>query len=145
MMRWRNALVMLMLAAALQAMVSLPAKAQIAVIVHRSNNIGDLPLAEVRKFLMGDKTTWRNNKHVVVLMSEAGTPEREIILREVYKMNEEEFARFSLQIAFTGHAQPPRNVAAAEMKRIVAETPGAIGYVPIAEVDDSVRAVLLLR
>lgn len=136
---------MIFFTGAIFLMSAAPAAAQVAIIVHRSNNIGDLALAEVRKFLTEDKTTWRNNKHVIVLMSEVGSPEREIILRQVFKMTEDEYAKFSLQTAFTGHAQPPRTVSSGDMKRIVGETPGAIGYVPIADVDDSVRAVLVLR
>ncbi len=47
--------------------------------------------------------------------------------------------------AFTGRIQiAPREVDSMEMKKIVAETPGAIGYIPIQEVDTSVRAVLLI-
>ena len=78
-------------------------------------------------------------------MSPAGAPEREVILRQIYKMSESEFSKYVLQSAFTGRQSPPHEVAAGEMKKLVAERPDVIGYLPITEVDEAVRPVLVVQ
>ena len=48
------------------------------------------------------------------------------------------------KIIFTGRGQPPRQVANGnEVRRAVAETPGAIGYLDARMVDSSVRVISL--
>ena len=74
----------------------------------------------------------------------AGNPERDGVLHLIYKMNDGEYTKYFMQAAFTGRVQaPPRDVASvAEMKRQVAYDPGAVGYVPKRDLDDSVKVVL---
>jgi hypothetical protein len=51
---------------------------------------------------MGDKGTLPNGRRVTLLMSPAEAPEREVILRQIYKMSESEFSKYVLQSAFIG-------------------------------------------
>jgi ABC-type phosphate transport system substrate-binding protein len=126
-----------------------PSKAEpafaIAFVVNPSTNIGDLSIADIRKLFLGVKGKLPNGRHAVLLMTPAGTPERAVVLREIYKMNESEFAKYILQSAFTGRQSPPREVNGVQMKQIVSEDPSAIGYLPISEVDQGVRPVLVIR
>ncbi|MEO8135313.1 MAG: phosphate ABC transporter substrate-binding protein [Betaproteobacteria bacterium] len=47
------------------------------------------------------------------------------------------------KIIFTGRGQPPREVPnSAEMKKLIAENPGVIGYIEQSQVDRSVKVVL---
>ncbi len=62
-----------------------------------------------------------------------------------FTMSESEFAKYVLQNAFTGRQSPPHEVAAGEMKRLVAERHDVIGYLPVTQVDDSIRAVLVVQ
>jgi hypothetical protein len=103
-----------------------------------------MSLADVRKLFLGEKGTL-NGRRVILLMSPAGTPARETVLRQIYKMSESEFAKYVLQSAFTGRQTPPHEVAAGEMKRLVAERPDVIGYLPVTQVDDAIRAVLVVQ
>jgi len=50
------------------------------------------------------------------------------------------------KLLFTGRGQPPREVAGnAAVKKLVADTPGLIGYIERSALDASVRPVLVLR
>ena len=122
------------------------AEAQIAIIVNKANDVNDLPLDQVKKIFMGDKGTWPNGRRISVLTRQAGQPEKESVLKQVYKMGEADYSKYFMQAAFTGRiTAPPKEVSSgAEMKRIVAENPGAIGYIKKDEVDDSVKAVLTI-
>jgi hypothetical protein len=135
----RSALVLLISGIALQLACSCRSSAQervaVAIVVNRSHKIGDMSLADVRKLFLGEKGTL-NGRRVILLMSPAGTPARETVLRQIYKISESEFAKYVLQSAFTGRQTPPHELAAGEMKRLVAERPDVIGYLPFTQVDD---------
>jgi ABC-type phosphate transport system substrate-binding protein len=121
-------------------------QAQVAIVVSKSNNIGDMSTEGVRKLFLGERSSWPNGRRVTVLMSAPGSSERTIILRHIYKMSESEYVRYTMQATFTGRVQSaPRELESLDMKRAVADNPGAIGYLPIADVDDSVHAVLMVR
>jgi hypothetical protein len=117
----------------------------VAVVVNPSTRIRDLSIGEVRKLFMGEKGKLPNGRQAILLMRGVGTPERAVVLRQIYKMNESEFAKYVLQSAFTGRQSVPREVNGAQMKQIVSENPSAIGYMPIAEVDEAVRPVLVIQ
>jgi hypothetical protein len=95
---------------------------------------------------MGEKSSWPGGKRVTVLMLAANQPERGVILREVFKMNESDYTKYFLQAAFTGRVQAaPKDLpSAARMKSRLAANPYAIGYLNKGDVDDSVRVLLKL-
>jgi len=119
---------------------------EVDIVVNKSNNVGSLSREEVRRIFMGEKSSWPGGKHVTVLMLAADQPERGVILREVFKMNESDYTRYFLQAAFTGRVQAaPKDLpSAARMKGRLAANPNAIGYLNKGDVDDSVRVLLKL-
>lgn len=120
---------------------------EVDIIVNKANTIDDLSLADAKKAFMGDKTTWPSGKRITVLMLAQGSPERAVVLREIYKMPEDQLGQYFVQAAFAGKiSAPPKEVAsAAQMKQDVAENLGAIGYVKKEDVDSTVRVVLKLE
>jgi ABC-type phosphate transport system substrate-binding protein len=120
---------------------------EVDIIVNKTNTIDDLSLADAKKVFMGDKSTWPSGKRVTILMLAPGQPERAIVLRQIYKMSEDDLGQYFTQAAFAGKVSaPPKDVAsAAQMKQAVAGNPGAIGYVKKEDVDDTVKAVLKLQ
>jgi ABC-type phosphate transport system substrate-binding protein len=117
---------------------------EIHVVVNKSNTMGPLSREEIRRIFAGEKSSWPGGKRITVLMLARGRPEREIILREVFKMNESDYTKYFLQAAFTGRVQAaPKDLSsAAEMKARLAANPNAIGYLKKENVDDSVRVLL---
>ncbi len=117
---------------------------EVDVVVNKTNGVSSLSRQELRMIFMGEKSSWPGGKHITVLMLERGQPERQVILREVYKMNESDYTRYFLQAAFTGRVQAaPRDLSsAAEMKTRLAANPNAIGYLKKEDVDDSVKTLL---
>jgi ABC-type phosphate transport system substrate-binding protein len=120
---------------------------EVDVVVNKANTIDDLPLADAKKVFLGDKTTWPSGKRVTILMLAPGLPERAAVLRDVYKMSEDDYGQYFTAAAFSGKvAAPPKDVgSAAQMKQAVAANPGAIGYVKKEDVDDTVKVVLKLQ
>jgi ABC-type phosphate transport system substrate-binding protein len=120
---------------------------EVDIIVNKANTVDDLSLADAKKIFMGDKSTWPSGKRVTVLMLGAGHPERATVLREIYKMPEDQLGQYFVQAAFAGKiSAPPKDIAsAAQMKQAVADTIGAIGYVKKEDLDDTVKSVLKLQ
>jgi len=120
---------------------------EVDVVVPKSNNAGALPLETVRRIFMGEKSSWVGGKHITVLMFAPGQAEREVVLREVFKMTESDYTKYFLQAAFTGRVQAaPKDLpSAAQMKAHLAANPNAIGYLKKEDVDDSVRVLLQLH
>src|SRR6266849_10298403 len=116
---------------------------EVDIVVNKSNNVGPLSREEVRRIFMGEKSSWPGGKRITVLMLAADQPERGVILRAVFKMNESDYTKYFLHAAFTGHVQAaPKNlVSAAQMKARLAANPNAIGYLNKEGVDDSVRVL----
>ena len=119
---------------------------EVDVVVNKSNNVAPLTREEVRRIFVGEKSSWPGGKHIAVLMLERNQPERAVILQAVFKMNESEYTKYFLQAAFTGKVlAAPRDLpSAAQMKARLAANPNAIGYLKKADVDDSVKIVLML-
>lgn len=120
---------------------------EVDVIVNKANTIDDLSLADAKKVFLGDKSTWPSGKRVTVLMLAQGLPERAVVLREIYKMPEDQLGQYFTQAAFAGKVSaPPKEVSsAAQMKQAVSTNPGAIGFVKKEDVDDTVKTVLKLQ
>jgi ABC-type phosphate transport system substrate-binding protein len=117
---------------------------EVDVVVNKTNGLSSLSREELRKIFMGEKSSWPGGKRITVLMLARGQREREVILGEVYKMNESDYTKYFLQAAFTGRVQSaPKDLSsAAEMKTRLAANPNAIGYLKKEDLDSSVKVLL---
>lgn len=115
----------------------------IAIIVNKTNPVEDLSSSELRRIFMIEKRISPNGRKYQVLMGKPKQAERESVLRIIYRMSEREYSRHFLRAVFTGAVQsaPSQVTGAVAMKRLVARTPGAIGYVRASEIDNSVKVV----
>jgi phosphate transport system substrate-binding protein len=115
----------------------------LAIIVNKSNSVEDLTFAELRKVFLVEKSHWPNGRKITVVMREPGQNERAAVLRLIYRMNEGGFHRYFLQAVFSGEVQggPKELSTAAGVRKFVAYVPGAIGYVRLDEVDESVKVI----
>jgi len=92
---------------------------------------------------MGERKTWSNGKKVTLVMRDEGQPERDAVLKLIYRMRERDFNSYFLHAAFTGEStEAPKTLSsAAGMIKFVFNVPGAIGYVRASEVNDTVKVV----
>jgi ABC-type phosphate transport system substrate-binding protein len=103
----------------------------IVVIVNGSNPVNNLSMGELRKLFLSDRSHWDTGRPVSPVILTAGAPERTQFLKVVYNMNDADFDRYFLQAAFAGKfPMPPKEVGnAGDVRRIVGNSPGAIGFV----------------
>ena len=115
----------------------------LAIIVNRSNPVNDLSLRELRKLFLGERNHWPNGHRVAIAMLDYGQPERQTVLRLIYRMDENEYQDHLLREVFRGDVfVPPKTLASpAVVRKFVFNAPGAIGYVRASDVDDTVKVV----
>jgi ABC-type phosphate transport system substrate-binding protein len=115
----------------------------LAIIVHRSNPVDELTSGELRRIFMFETQTWPNRRRITVVLRQKGQPERIEAIRLICGLTELEYDRHVLFQVFRGKiARGPRSIlSAGAMLRFVFNAPGAIGYVPEAQLDGSTKVL----
>lgn len=123
--------------------ITLAAPTDLAVVVNKANATSNLTKSELRKLVLGEQESWPGGVKVTVALRSAGNPERTAVLRAVCRMSEDEYIQHAMHSDFTGEAMnAPKIVSsAAAIRQMVAALPGAIGFLPLSEVNDSVKVV----
>jgi ABC-type phosphate transport system substrate-binding protein len=119
-------------------------RGDLAIIVHKSNPVENLSLAELREYFLAERSHWSTQQKIRVAMLEPGSPEREVVLRLICGMNrDQDFTTYFLRAKFSEQViDEPRSLdSTPNMIRFVANVSGAIGYVRADEVDPSVRVI----
>lgn len=115
----------------------------LAIIVNRSNSLDDLSLGELRRMFLGQRNYWPNGRRITLVMREPGEPERKSMLHDVYQMNESELKNHFLHGLFTGEilVSPKILATAVGVRKFIFNVPGAIGYVRLSDVDETVKVL----
>ena len=107
----------------------------IAVIVHPTNTVPGLTLAQVREIYAGNVTNWKDvggpDQVIVVIGRDSASGTREFFSEKV--MNQQNYTRTQLEKNSNGAVQ-----------QTVIQTPGAVGYVGLGYLNNGVRAVPIL-
>jgi hypothetical protein len=117
----------------------------LAIIINKSNPVDNLSFAELRRIFLGQRSRWQNGHRIALVMLERGQPERDTVLREVYRMSENDYRSHFLKGLFTGDVlvAPKTLTSPPFVRKFVFNAPGAIGYLRESDVDDSVKIVRL--
>jgi ABC-type phosphate transport system substrate-binding protein len=117
---------------------------RLAVITHPSRRT-ELSADLVSQIYLRRKRFWDDGTAIVPLNLPAGTALRETFTRAVLGQSEARLAEYWNRQYFHGVLPPATLASPQAMLRYVANDPSAIGYVPEAEIDGSVRVVLRLE
>lgn len=115
----------------------------LAIIVNVKNPVGNLTLWQLRGIFLGERQWWPNGRRVVLGALPAGTAERQTVLRVVYAMNDKDFNKYFLWGMFRGEfvTSPTILGTPKDVRRFVANTPGAVAYLRASDLDSSVKVV----
>jgi len=121
--------------------MSMTAQAQVVVIAGKS--VGDMSKDQVSDIFLGKSTAVPGGGAAVPVDQPESSPLRDEFYSKVTGKSAAQAKSLWAKLAFTGKGTPPKEVgSSAEVKKTVAGTPGAIGYIEKAAVDDSVKVVL---
>jgi len=127
---------------AAQAARSKPGQS-LAIVVNRANPVENLSLSELRKIFLVERSHWPNGRRIVVAMMDDGQPERQTVLRQIYRMNEDGYRDYFIKGMFREDifVAPKTLASPIVMRKFVFNAPGAIGYLRSSEVDASVKVL----
>ena len=115
----------------------------VAIIVHKDNALADVSSLEVEKIFKLETQHWKGNQRICLVLQEAGSPEKKIVLQKIYAMTDEELRKYWLGKIFRGEiaAFPQTESSGESVRRFVKAVPNAIGFVDAAKADDSVKVL----
>ena len=115
----------------------------VAIVVHPDTDVDDLSFRELRSIFRGERQFWEDGRRVTLLMRAPVAAERELVLDRIYGMDEDEFREYWIGKMFRAEvAAGPKLVYSADMARdLVTVIPGAITFVPAAEVSPDTRVL----
>jgi ABC-type phosphate transport system substrate-binding protein len=118
------------------------AAAEVVVVVSATNATSALGKEQIVDIFLGKASSFPDGTQAVPIDQAEGTAARdEFYLRFAGKAPAQLKAHWS-KIIFTGRGHPPREAASsAEVKKFVAASPGAIGYIDQDMVDGSIRVL----
>ncbi|PLX81939.1 MAG: ABC transporter substrate-binding protein [Desulfuromonas sp.] len=115
--------------------------ADYVVINHRENPVSTLSAQEAKNIFLGKKSTWPEGEAITVFL-QGQTAVNGSFTRGVVKKTPEQFFTYWRKALFSGTGIPPKCLAEDRaMKKSVASTPGAIGYISPEALDDTVKVV----
>ena len=120
-------------------------KADIALVVNKSNPVTDLSTAELRKMLLGDKAFWQGNVRITILLLPPESEERKLVLARLLKMSDDDFVRHWISRVFQGEATSgPKTASTPEsLSKLVSGLPAALGVVAVDALPASVELKVL--
>ena len=130
--------------AATTAPTSAQEEGRVAVIVHPDRS-DELSLDDLAQIYLRRRQHWGDGEIIVPLNLASGMALRAQFSQRVLRQTEARLADYWNRRYFDG-LMPPATLASTEaVRRYVASDPRAIGYVPAAEIDRSVRVILYLE
>jgi len=123
---------------------AMPCRAEIVVVVSRENPLSTLPRDHLEDLFLGRSDRFPGGEPAVPLdLSKRLPPYSAFYERYLGRTPPQMRAHWS-RLIFTGRGRPPRSLASSrEMADAVAADPRALGYLPVSEIDDRLRVVVV--
>jgi ABC-type phosphate transport system substrate-binding protein len=119
------------------------AAAEPALIAHKDLAAEKLDAATLKSVFLGKKVSWTGAGRVVLAVLKSG-PVADAFLQKSVEMNASAFGNHWRRLAMTGGGTAPKSFENEEdLRKFVAETPGAIGFLDRANADASVAMLPL--
>lgn len=125
--------------------ISSVAFADIAIIGHPGDGVGQLDTGNVKKLFLGERKSFPSGLHATPINHVAGSPDRKEFFSSVLSMGESGYSRHWKRKISSGIGNSPEEVSSyEEILKSIANTPGAIGYIDSSKVNDSVKVLLII-
>jgi ABC-type phosphate transport system substrate-binding protein len=118
------------------------AGAEVVAVVSAKSAVTTLSQSQLADIFLGRASSFPSGARAVPIDQPEGSAARDEFYAKVAGKTAPQIKAFWSKIIFTGRGQPPKEVAnGAEVKKIIAANPDAIGYIDKTLVDASVRVV----
>lgn len=119
---------------------------EILVIAHKSVSVGTASRDQLRPIFQTKTSTWPDGTPVRPFNLPEAVSTRQAFDAAVLNLDPDRVARYWIDRKIRGGERAPTNAPSpALMLRLVAATPGAIGYVPASAVNNTVKVIARVR
>ncbi|TMO64458.1 substrate-binding domain-containing protein [Pseudoalteromonas aurantia] len=130
------------LSVAISSFCSFSTLAEVAVVVHPSNQI-NLTKNEIKRIYLGKMKNFANGQVILPIDLSEGDKTRNAFNKQLLGKSSSQIKAYWSKLIFTGKGTPPKNVRSeSEVISAVAANPGTIGYVEASQVTDQVRVIV---
>ena len=118
------------------SMITLPALAELVIVVNPQNQASRMTSAQASQFFLGGSVMF------TPLEQADGSAIRSEFYKKVLEKEPSQVQAIWAKIVFTGKGKPPKEYkSSAEVKKAISENVNAIGYIEKSAVDDSVKVI----
>ncbi|MBV8634734.1 MAG: hypothetical protein JO002_09615 [Burkholderiaceae bacterium] len=118
-------------------LASVPALAELVVVVNPKNSAASMKSEEVAQFFLGTSTSLKP------IDQADGSAIRTEFYKKVADKEPSQVKAIWSKLVFTGKGKPPKELASsADVKKAIEADPNAIGYIEKSAVDSSVKVIL---
>jgi ABC-type phosphate transport system substrate-binding protein len=116
---------------------------RVAVIVNIENPVNQLSLADLQQIILGEKRSWSAKTPIILMMRNQQSPERELVLKRVCRMTENEYHQYWVGKIFRAEAtsEPVSLPSVGTALNFVSSVNGGISFVDSASLHDSVKVL----
>ena len=127
----------------LSLLLPFDASADVALIVNPQNPETDLTASDLKAIFRQEQQHWKSGGKIYLVLQEAGSPEKDLVLKRVYGLSDEELKQFWLGKLFRGEIASFPHVAPsnASAKRLVIHAARALAFVDASVVDGTVKVL----
>lgn len=131
----------LILLTSLWATTTVPAFAEIAVIINGSNSAA-VNQSDIKRIFLGKKKSYSNGSPVLPVNLSPSNPLRQQFDKSALGKSASQIKAYWSKLVFSGKGAPPKEFATdAEILKLVKENPAVIGYIDASKADASVKVV----
>ena len=118
----------------------------VSVVVHPDSNINELTKRQIKKLFLGRlRMLPYTGKEALVVDQVADSISHKVMYSKLVKMTPANLKRYRAAYLFSGKGRLPVKVGGDDqVKRLVAGSLSAIGYIDVEALDESVKSVYLL-
>lgn len=129
--------------AAATALLPLASQAGVVLVAGAKSGASKLTAEQATQLFLGKSAALPGAGEAVLIDQAEGSPVRDAFYGKVVGKSPAQVKAIWSRLVFSGSAKPPKEAAnAAEVKKLVAADPNAVGYIDSADVDGSVKVLL---
>lgn len=119
------------------------ARQAVAIVVNPHSTVSDLSFAELRRIFLGQQQFWPDRSKITLLVRAPVSPERDVVLNLLYRMDEDQFRQYWIGKMFRAEiAGGPKIVYSSDMAiNLVGVIPGSITFVLASAVTANSRVL----
>ena len=119
--------------------------AEVSVVVHPDARIDSISQAQVVNIFLGKVKTLPSGKIIIPIDQSRERDVRKSFYKKLANKSQNQLNAYWARQVFTGKSQPPSQVNNdQEVKLLISDNPGMIGYIDSRALDSSVKAILTI-